>query len=144
MEKTKDDSIKSIKLRYKEVLDNINIETAKIDDKVKELLTTILGSGNGTPYLLNEFFQLQVDVPILELNVKEGYLDSWCLYLADIGEVFGDHADVFFKGIISSSLEYPNKTPFASFISTTGDWEVKRYIVLSFGGWASGIKPKRK
>lgn len=107
-------------------------------DRVTEFeeLSTLLKKSR--QFIINEFWRLQTNVPILHLSISSGELVGWILYLADIGEVRHGMADVYYKGIISSSLNAKDNTPFASVVNT----ETDTIVIISLGGYASLIKPK--
>lgn len=127
--------LKRKKINIKTYLNGLHATTDNLEtNNMEYLFNNILDKSS--IYKLNEFWRMQKDVPILKLDTSGKEVVGWVMYLCDIGEVQEGMADVYFKGILSSSLDYPNHTPFPKFVNAND------YVIISFGGYASLIKPK--
>lgn len=129
----KKENPKKIETNIKKLLNKCVVDKDRANEF--EELSTLLKKSR--QFIINEFWRLQTNVPILHLSISSGELVGWILYLADIGEVRHGMADVYYKGIISSSLNAKDNTPFAS-VNTGTD----PIVIISLGGYASLIKPK--
>lgn len=126
-----------VRIKHKELFKGIKVKSSDIAS-VDGLYNVMFGSSRATPYRITDRFRYQLDVPILKIHAIDGVLDYWVLYLADIGEVRKDDAEIHFKGVISSSPDFADNTPFTQIVCTKGN----KYVVISYGGYANLIKPK--
>jgi len=91
-------------------------------------------------YRLDSYFRFQVNVPVLRIYEENGNVTSWAMFLCDIREVTDYKADIYMKGVLTSSLNFSNTTPFAEW----ADVGSNQYVVVSYSGYANLIKPKIK
>lgn len=124
---------KKYKYNLRKFLDSLSVDSSRV--KEFEELANLIKTAN--TYKISEFWRLQTNVPLLRIISQGNELIGYVLYLADIGEIQHGMADVFYKGIISSSLNITDNTPTASIINA----EVDKIVIISLGGYASLIKP---
>lgn len=123
------------KINIKTYLNGLEAVTSTLDSMNMEyLFNNILHKSS--LYRLNDFWRYQKDVPILKMEKYGNRVIGWAMFLCDLGEVKYGRADIYFKGILSSSLDYHNNTPFANYVNAND------YVIISYGGYASLIKPK--
>lgn len=130
------------KVNFKTLLEGYIVTKDRV--KITEsLCNDILRNESGRAYKITPLFTEQIDVPILAMystgNKPRRTFKGWALWLCDIGEVTDNYADIYFKGVIDSGGYVPKiKNP------TRVRTNSLKYVVISYGGYVSLLKPKEK
>lgn len=127
---------KKQQINVKATLNKLIVDKTRVDEF--EELSALLRQSR--QFKISDFWRCQRNVPLMTLTISKANneLIGWVLYLVDIGEVYHKMADVHYRGIISSSKNIIDKTPFVSIVNTSDC----NTFIISLGGYASLIKPK--
>lgn len=120
------DKPRKIETNIKKLLSSLYVHSDRVNE-FQELSNFLI---HARTFKINEFWRCQTNVPVLKLYYHKESKDlfGWVIYLADFGEIQNGMADVYYKGVISSSINFKNETPYASVINT----ELDEFVIISW------------